>query len=248
MIADCWWELLPHMSPPPATGPSSHSSLTAAVSTSVSRSRSQELASQRQVIESLQAELAASSEAAVAAHAAATQEAEAAVAAKEEELRKFKLQLVKAKKLRAQDAERYACGCATAAACGYSCACCIEPVRALPAYACLSLPGARGSGQQPRVPNLLARTQPDRRWHDPLPVVFFIAGLRGLRLSATSCWPWQPQHQLLMRCSRLWLHLLLRQLPCRRRSSSWMRCGRRWQLPWTPLPSRRRISEIRLSC
>ena len=64
----------------------------------------QELASQGLVIESLRAELATAGEEAAAA---AAQAVEAAVAARDEEVKKFKLQLVKAKKLRSQDAERW---------------------------------------------------------------------------------------------------------------------------------------------
>lgn len=67
------------------------------------------------MIQALRAELASASEAAAgaatsagAAEAAAqaTAAAEAALGAREEELKRFKLQLVKAKKLRAQDADR----------------------------------------------------------------------------------------------------------------------------------------------
>jgi hypothetical protein len=64
------------------------------------------------MIEALRAELASASEAPGAgeAAAAAAAAAEAALAGMEEELKRFKLQLVKAKKLRAQDAERWVCG------------------------------------------------------------------------------------------------------------------------------------------
>jgi hypothetical protein len=72
----------------------------------------QELAAQADMIEALRAELACASEApgAAQASAAAAAAAEAALAGKEDELKRFKLQLVKAKKLRAQDAERWVCG------------------------------------------------------------------------------------------------------------------------------------------
>lgn len=72
----------------------------------------QELASQQAQIESLRAEAASAAEASASARDSlssslgAAQAAEAALLARDEEVKKFKLQLLKAKKLRAQDAER----------------------------------------------------------------------------------------------------------------------------------------------